>query len=287
LQLSAKFRFISGMIRRWTVLLLALTALMSAVSAFAQTAPVSDEFSFSQAILTNSVITNFQLNAQITLASNQTFNIHGNLLVDGGSNNVTFSGSEIARIFHVFPQASLTLRNVQLYNGLAPDGGAVYNEGSLLVSNCVFGGNIATNTSGAAGGTRSSSGNGTAGAPGLPASGGAIYSAATGSLAVFYSKLTNNSARAGNGGNGGDGAAQFVFGDNGGSGGAGASANGGAIFSVSPSNFIYASIFQGDSCLCGAGGLGGSPGSGRFSGRGGAGGAGASGAGGAIYCQRI
>ena len=225
-------------------------------------------------------LTNFPSNARITLAAGQTIDIWRNVVIDGGRSNVAFSGGNVARIFHVHPGFTLTLLNAQLVNGASTVGGAIFNEGSLVVSNCVFTGNSATNVSGANGTDGGHNYNGTDGGSAGSAWGGAIFS--FGPVAVFTSAFSNNVAKGGNGGNGGNGASYSPFSGDGGNGGNGGGGFGGAIFTSGYSNYIYATAFQNNTCVCGAGGLGGSSPPAAFSGTGGKGGVGANGAGGAI-----
>ncbi len=254
--------------------------------AFAQSFVVSNYATFTNALAaSNAVINNFQRNAQIVVPPGQTIEILTNLTVDGGTNNVIFSGSNVTRIFHVHAKATNTLVNLQLYNGCSTLGGAIFNEGALVVSNCVFAGNVATNTAGVNGKDGAKNGNGTPGTSGAGAVGGAIYS--KGPLTILFSTFTNNTAKAGNGGNGGNGITQFVFGGDGGDGGNGGAANGGAVYSLGSSNFVFATLFENNNCVSGAGGLGGSPGAASFSGQNGKGGIGGTGYGGAFFCGGV
>ncbi|HWD20436.1 MAG TPA: choice-of-anchor Q domain-containing protein [Verrucomicrobiae bacterium] len=271
------------MLRRWLSWLAAGMMLASASPARAQSFVVSNYATFTQAIASsNNVITNFLANSRVTVPRGVSLEVATNLIVDGGSNQVVFSGSNVTRIFHVHAGASLSLVSLQLYNGLSTAGGAIFNEGSLMLSNCVVAGNVATNTTGIPGTTGAKNGNGSNGGDGLGASGAGIYS--KGPLAIYFSTFTNNTVNAGNGGNGGDGITTFTFGGDGGKGGNGGGANGGAIVALGASNVIYASLFERNECICGLGGAGGLAASGIFGGIGGSGGSGASGNGGAIYC---
>ena len=270
--------------RRWLSFLMASMLLAPVLPGVAQTNfVVSDYATFLQALATTASITNFQANAQIVLAAGQTIATPNGLVIDGGANNVTFSGANVTRIFHVRPKTTNTFVNLVIENGAATQGGAIFNEGTLIISNCVLTANTATNVSGANGVNAGHNGNGTDGGQGLGAVAGAIFS--KGPLTILYSKFTNNAAKGGNGGNGGSGAAQFVFGDSGGNGGNGGGASGGAIYAVGSSNYIFATLFENNTCLCGAGGLGGAAGSAQFASSGGSGGVGGSGDGGALFCN--
>ena len=130
---------------------------------------------------------------------------------DGSTNTATISrASGSGPIFYIRSGGSLTLLNLTISGGLNTNGGAIFNDtgGTLIISNCVFTGNTATNFAGAAGTDATSQGNnnGGNGGDGLSASGGAIFS--QGTLEVFFSIFNNNTVSAGNGGNGGNGVAE-------------------------------------------------------------------------------
>ena len=150
-------------------------------------------------------------------------------------------------MFYVAPGGSLTLLNLTISGGLNTNGGAIYNDtgGTLIISNCVFTGNTATNYAGVAGANATSQGNinGGNGGDGLSAAGGAIFS--QGTLEVYYSIFNNNTVSAGNGGNGGNGIQSFVFGGNAGNGGSGGSAQGGAIVCTGPHQYFCRDGFHG------------------------------------------
>ncbi|MGD0814149.1 MAG: immunoglobulin domain-containing protein [Verrucomicrobiota bacterium] len=195
----------------------------------------------------------------ISLTTSQvtTIQITNAVTIDAGTNYVMFVGNGTnggTRFFHVSSNASLTLNNLLLTNGGSTNGGAIYNDGTLVISNCVLTGNYATNTNGLNGGSGAmgTSVNGTNGTSGGDAAGGAIYT--TGPLMISYSILSNNFTEAGNGGNGGN-----AFGDvgNGGNGANGGSAYGGALCSTGPSNIFYMTEFIGNECFAGPGGSGG------------------------------
>jgi len=89
----------------------------------------------------------FNCGAQLTtLTLTRPITIQKTLEIDGGS-AVALSGNDSTRVFTVMPGAKLTLRNLTLANGAAlrgatnlpPDGGgAIHNEGELIVDNCQF-----------------------------------------------------------------------------------------------------------------------------------------------------
>ncbi len=146
-------------------------------------------------------------------------------------------------------------------------GGAVYNTGSLIVSNCTFTGNIAVGGAGGAGGASGAGataypGNGAAG--GL-AQGGAIYN--LGQLTIvnssFYDNLAEGGASQAGGTPNGNG--------NGAAGAAGPIAEGGAIFSLGTNTAVNSTFYQ-NFAVGGIGGNGGTATFGDFAGLGGNGG---------------
>ncbi len=228
-----------------------------------------------------SVITNFQTNITISLTSSgQTIPITHSVLIDGTTNGVVIDAQLAARIFTIATNCQVTLNNLQLINGSSTNGGAIYNNGSLIISNCILAGNAATNVTGVNGATNSS-GNGGNGGNGGAAQGGAIYS--RGPVSIYFSVVGTNSAIGGNGGTGGSGASSLLFGYDGGNAGSGGGAFGAAVYCAGSSNVFVSTQFFDNTCTAGSAGSGGSPGSGSFPGFGGAGASGGSAGGGAVY----
>ena len=269
----------------------------SALTASAQTSPiVISNFSTLNAAVGQSGMHLFTSNATVTLSGGAeivlvttavVLNATSNL--DGTTNTATINRiSGTGPIFLVQPGGSLTLVNLTISGGFNTNGGAIFNSagGTLIISNCLFTGNTATNFAGVAGldGTFPGNNNGGSGGNGLSASGGAISS--QGVLKVFYSIFDNNGVQGGNGGNGGNGVESGgIFGGNAGNGGSGGSAQGGAIVCSGPTNIFVASAFTGNHCTAGSGGSAGTPASGAFSGNPGSGGLGGGSAGGAILAS--
>jgi hypothetical protein len=273
--------------------LLSALLLCLARQGFAQSTPVTDYSDLVTAIYAgNTNITNFSpgSSASPTVISmsatvNRTIQITNSVTIDAGSNYVLFQSTGTnggTRFFNVLPNGALTLNNVELMGGISTNGGAIYNAGTLVISNCVLTGNVATNITGTNGssGPINGEGNGANGQPGGNAAGGAIYS--TGPLAILSSILTNNFAEAGYGGNGG-----FATGGlaNGGNAGYGGNAFGGALFSSGSNNVIYQTEFLDNECFGGSGGSGGIYATNTipFEGSGGSAGVGGSCAGGAAF----
>jgi hypothetical protein len=234
----------------------------------------------------------FSSNATVTLSGGaEILQVATAVVLDGSTNSggstntatiTRASGS--GPIFYILKGGSLTLVNLTISGGFNTTGGAIFNDtgGTLIIRNCVFTGNTATNLSGADGSSGSSQGssNGGNGGDGLSASGGAIFS--QGTLEVFFSIFNNNTVTAGNGGNGGNGAPNGFFGGNAGNGGNGGSAQGGAIVCNGGTNIFVATDFTGNKCTAGNGGTAGSPANGAFPGNAGSGGIGGSSLGGAV-----
>lgn len=197
-----------------------------------------------------------QLTFTGTLTLANTLEIAANTVIDAGTYAAVISGGSTCRVFHVIGGKTLTLKNLSITKGLSAIGPGVYNEGgTLIVSNCTFSSNMATNATGA-NGSNVDTGNGGSGGIGGAAAGGAIYS--SGALYIYDSTFTTNTVYAGDGGSGGQGGSDSVVGGKGGKGGNGGSASGGAIY-IFGSAEIYRTSFEGNIC---SGGLGGTPGAG-------------------------
>lgn len=201
----------------------------------------------------------------------------------GASTNgraATLSGGSRLRLFQVLPGISFQMRNCILRDGLSTNGGAIFNEGNLVLQGVTFQSCKATGPAGTVGADGEDNfgvgGDGEDGTSGTPAAGGAIFN--TGYLSMTQCTFNANVATGGDGGAGGargDGA--FRLG-RGGSGGHGASALGGAIAN-SGTLVIEACEFTNNSADGGNGGSGGSEADVIGAGQGGTG---AFGAGGAI-----
>jgi hypothetical protein len=243
---------------------------------------ISNYSTLRDALQSSTDITNFSTNTTITLTSaGQTLQITNDMTIDGTTNNVVIDGSGLTRLIHVFPKVQLIINNVQLLNGASSSGSAIFNEGTLIMSNAILAGNTATNIAGVNGTTNSNGGDGTSGGNGGSAYGGAIYS--TGSLTLCDSVIGTNSAFGGAGGIGGDGGDGVIFAGDGGNGGNGGGAYGAAIYSTGSNNVFFADEFIDNQCTGAPGGAGGSTGSGAFAGSTGQGGTGGAAAGGALY----
>ncbi len=264
-------------------MLIALLLALCCRPASAQSIMISNYSQFLTAVKNPAitVITNFFTNSIIQLTSSgQTIPINHTVLIDGGTNAIVFDAQGLTRIFTVATNCQVTLNNLQLINGTSTNGGAIYNNGTLIISNCIIAGNAATNVTGINGATNNSA-NGGNGGNGGTAQGGAIYS--RGPLSIYYSVVGTNSALGGTGGTGGAGGSSLLFGYDGGDAGSGGGAYGGAIYSIGSTNVFVSTEFLDNNCTAGSAGSGGAPGTGSFGAFGGEGASGGSTAGGAVY----
>ncbi len=114
-------------------------------------------------------------NVAIPINTNVIFT--GDAVTVDGANRVTLDGEGLRQHFYVLNEASLQLRRIALQNGRANLGGAVLNQGSLLVEDVEFSNNVAE----------------------LFGSGGAIYNDSNSQLTVLGSTFRSNVAQAGGG----------------------------------------------------------------------------------------
>jgi CSLREA domain-containing protein len=217
--------------------------------------------------------------------------VAGLVIAGSGPSATSVSGSGLGdRLLKVIPGAQVTVRDLALTAGHAPDGatgspgssspataggaggngGGIENSGSLTLDQVVVSGNFAGNGGqGGHGGSFSAAG----AIGGNGGEGGAIFNAGTGTLVLSNTAVTGN--RSGDGGHGGIGIPSSP--SAGGSGGAGGCCgDGGGLANAGGSVTITGSTFSGN--IAGNGGSGGSGGSPQ--GTSGAGGAGGSGQGG-------
>lgn len=76
--------------------------------------------------------------------------ITGNLTIDGaGAGQTILDAALLDRFFHVLAGKTLTLRNVTIRNGREASGGAIQNDGTLVLENVDFTGNSTTTRGGA------------------------------------------------------------------------------------------------------------------------------------------
>ena len=117
---------------------------------------------------------------KITLTSGPIV-INNNVSINGPYGGpMTISGNGASRIFTIGSNATVSLFGLTLANGLAQQGGAIYNSGNLTIQNLDFTGNVA----------RSAVINATP----VNAQGGAIYNAAGAVLSVVGSTFDNDTS---------------------------------------------------------------------------------------------
>jgi RHS repeat-associated protein len=204
----------------------------------------------------------FTFDGVITLTTTKV--ISNDTVLDATGREVTISGGNNVQIFRVNPGVTLTLSNLTLANGRATNsGGAIFNEGTVIVQGGSFRSNQVIAPQGAAGQDGAPRANGTAGATGGNALGGAIFN--VGGLTLERCLFSSNSVVGGNGGTGGKGGDYDLSGPTGGNGGAGGTGGvgyGGAIFSTNSVALTNCS-FIGNSAVGGNGGGGGLKGAGQ------------------------
>lgn len=99
----------------------------------------------------NTTIDNITLNQNYTYNSSSDENFTNGILINRtitiDGNGTTINGNNIARIFQIGTNGTVILKNIILINGNNTNGGAIYNEGSLTISNSRFENNNASNGS--------------------------------------------------------------------------------------------------------------------------------------------
>lgn len=128
--------------------------------------------------------------------------IAGLRLVGLGSNSLVLDGGNAVQVLDVAGGASLVLDGLTVADGFAPDGGGIYNAGSLTVVNATFSNNVAgrPDYSGCRGGaifnegtlaiSNSTLSDNVSGLAGYPGYGGAIYN--SGDVVISDSTLSEN-----------------------------------------------------------------------------------------------
>jgi hypothetical protein len=160
----------------------------------------------------------------------------------------TASGTPVFRLFDVAGGASLTLENLTLENGQeigsgsSAEGGALYNQGTLVLNAVTVESNSTHGIAGA-NGTKQNP----VGQPGSDASGGGIWSSHT--LKLENGTLVqNNSAVGGNGGN--------AYSEPGGMGGNGGNASGAGVYMAGGTANLAHVTLSGNLVVGGNGGVG-------------------------------
>src|SRR5450759_4051405 len=124
----------------------------------------------------------FACDGTITLSN--TITISADTILDGSGHQITISGNNSVRVFHVNNDVSFTAMNLTIANGRSTDGAGILNSGSVKLQNCVFTANTVRGLT-------------TFPGDGADKSGGAIYNA--GSLTASSCSFLSNSASGGMG----------------------------------------------------------------------------------------
>lgn len=229
----------------------------------------TNNFELFQVTMAGGGVVRLDFNATLELPS--PVDIESDTVLEATGRTVTLSAEGTNRLFRVLPNVRFTLVSLTLADGRAAYGGAVFNDGGTLnATNCVFTGNQALGTPGAAGldgeddlgiGRR-----GGDGGDGTAAWGGAIDN--RGVLNLYRCRFTSNRAIGGAGGAGGAGGDGPFRSGAGGNGGRGAEAYGGAIHSAGEARLTDCTFYGNTS----AGGAGAEGGTGWRKGQGAAGG---------------
>src|SRR5262249_158524 len=98
----------------------------------------------------------FSVTGTIALASTLPKITDSNLTINGpASPGITIDGDRDVQIMRVVSGATLNLKSLAIVNGQVPgiigvssDGGGIFNEGTLTVTNSTFSGNVASNRGG-------------------------------------------------------------------------------------------------------------------------------------------
>jgi len=141
-------------------------------------------------------------NGNYTGTKNQNITITKNMTIIGQNQNTTIINAEnITRIFTINNGITITLKNLTLQNGNSNNGSAIYNEGTLIISDSTFTGNNATEYYG---GTIYNTGTLTVSDSTFKHNnanvGGAITNWGSGNTTITSSSLYNNTAISGSGG---------------------------------------------------------------------------------------
>ena len=85
----------------------------------------------------------------LTAGALELTNTSGLITINGPAAGVTISGGELSRVFQVVPGASATISGVTITGGSTTgNGGGLYNQGTLNLTNCTVSGNSAGSGSG-------------------------------------------------------------------------------------------------------------------------------------------
>lgn len=199
----------------------------------------------------------FACDGAITLGG--TITVAADTAISGSGHSIVLSGGNLVRVLDVLTNATLTVIDLTISDGLSTHGGGIANAGTVNATNCVFSRNRAYGTPASSPG---------AGGDGF---GGALYN--TGTFNADLCSFAQNSVGGGAGFNYDYPAAPYT---GAGAGGSGGQAAGGALCNLGTMS-VTRSSFVGNGASGGAGGRGqpgysfvqGSVGPGGYGGRGG------------------
>lgn len=115
--------------------------------------------------------------ANVVIPVNTNVISSGDSVIIDGAGQITLDGEDSRQHFYVLDGANLHIRKIELRNGRSFSGGAILNQGSLLVESATLSGNVAESFG----------------------SGGAIYNDSNSQLTVVDSTFQSNIAQAGGG----------------------------------------------------------------------------------------
>jgi hypothetical protein len=148
-------------------------------------------------------IITFSVTGTITLTSG-TLTIGKNLTISGpGASNLAISGNNLFQVFFISSTATVTISGLTIENGNNPNGGGIWNQGTLSLSNSIVSGNTSFQGGGINNGGGNTSAtlivtNSTISGNSASASGGGIFN--FGTLTVTGSTISGNTAVSGGGG---------------------------------------------------------------------------------------
>jgi CSLREA domain-containing protein len=89
----------------------------------------------------------FNVSGTIPLTEELSIINGGPLVIDAGE-TITISGEHNVRVFFIHPGSKVNLHSLTITQGNAPDGGGVWNTGSLTIDKCILSSNNADSTGG-------------------------------------------------------------------------------------------------------------------------------------------
>jgi len=107
-------------------------------------------------LLGDSTCSTINFNGDVSIVLDSTLVIARNVTIDGSGHIITISGQDLYRVFVVDAGVSASLKNLTITEGVAPttaddtstNGGGIYNNGTLNVTNSTFSKNVASDAGG-------------------------------------------------------------------------------------------------------------------------------------------